>query len=154
MRGAATLTEQFCDHLAGRGKHAADFRRSFPARFRESGRPAAAAAHDRGELLDDLPGRYLFDEVGRDADDDRNLAVAGSREDDNAALDAIAMLVDERAQAVLVETRDLAGHELHASDVDDVVCRARAATTAKSGLHLRLLQLAREAQMKAALGGG
>ena len=45
----------------------------------------------------------------------------GRRQDDDAALDAGAMLIDERAEAVLVEAAHLARDQLHAGHVDRLV---------------------------------
>src|SRR5688572_20149492 len=53
------------------------------------------------------------------------------------------MPIDEGAQAVLVETGDLAGHELDARHLDDILAPC-GATAAHGRLHARLLQLACE----------
>ena len=98
---------------------------SLPPASAKSGRPPPPPPTIGASCFTTWPAGDLLRQIGRDADDDRDLAVGRRREDDDAALDLAAMLIDERAQAVLVEAADLARDELHAGDLDDVVLARR-----------------------------
>src|SRR5438132_17181 len=125
MRGP--LAQEFLDDRSRGREHFADFGRVFAAGFREVRTAAATTADDGRDLLDDLACRNFRGEVGRDADDDGDLAVGWRRENHDAALDAIAMAIDQRAEAVFVEAADLARNELHPRYIDRLILLAATA---------------------------
>src|SRR6185436_14670591 len=83
------------------------------ARFREVGTAATATADDRRELFHHVPGRHAARQVRGDAHDHRDLPLARTRQHYDAALDAIAVLIDEGTEAVLVQAADFLRYQRH-----------------------------------------
>ena len=97
---------------------------SLPPASAKSGRPPPPPPTIGASCLTTWPAGTFFVRSGVTPTTIETLPSDGRGEDDDAALDLVAMLVDERAQAVLVEAADLARDQLHAGDFDDVVVRA------------------------------
>src|SRR5688572_5795398 len=95
--------QHLLDNPSTRRQHLANLRRVLAASLREVGPSASTATDNRRELLHNLTRGNLFDQIRCDSHYDRDLAVGRRGEDDHAAFDLTAMLIDERAQAVLVE---------------------------------------------------
>ena len=118
------------------------FDASLPPASAKSGRPPPPPPTIGASCLTTWPAGTFFVRSGVTPTTIETLPSDGRGEDDDAALDLIAMLVDERAQAVLVEAADLPCNQLHAGDVDRRRRPRRARRRAQRGLHPCLLELA------------
>src|SRR6185503_18914995 len=103
MSSSVLSGHHLLDNATTRRQHLANLRRVLTTRFCEVRPSTTATTNNRRELLHDLTCGDLLREIGRDADDDRHLAVRRRGKDDDSAFDLTAVLIDECAQAVLVE---------------------------------------------------
>src|SRR5581483_11124058 len=77
LRYAPTLRQHSRDDALSGFQHLVDLFGLLAACFGEIGASAAPAADDRGDFLHDLAGFHFCDQVGRDGDDDLDLAIVG-----------------------------------------------------------------------------
>src|SRR5688572_4531814 len=89
--------EHLLDNASACRQELADFRRILATGFSEVWPASAATTDDGRELLHNLPGWRLLREIGCDSHDDGDLSIRRGRDDDHAALDLSAVLIDECA---------------------------------------------------------
>src|SRR4051812_23813853 len=89
-----------------------------PARLRHVGTPAAFPADLLGDVVHQLSGFHLAGEVGRDAGDERNLAVVDGAKDDRCRLEPSLELVERLAQRLRVRAIHRCSKNIGAFDAD------------------------------------
>src|SRR5437867_5896055 len=99
--------------------------RIFSARLREVRLPPALAADNRRKLLDQGVSGHAVDQVFGYGRQQRDFAVGGAAQDDDAALDLGAELVGEIAKISAADVVSTSSQELDAVDVDRFVGRRR-----------------------------